>query len=90
MMYTRSKTFITLMTRVTNTTVSTGASSGTVIRRKICHSLAPSIRAASRASRGRVASPAPIRTMAKPVQIHRYAPMIAGVTSVGPSQETPS
>ncbi|MGX1245378.1 hypothetical protein RKD46_006482 [Streptomyces pseudovenezuelae] len=69
--------------------MSTGASSGTVIRRKICHSFAPSIRAASRASRGSVASPAPISTIANPVQIHRYAPMIAGVTSIGPSHDTP-
>ena len=59
------------------------------MRRKICHSLAPSIRAASSASRGRVESPAPISTIAKPVQIHTYAPMIAGVTRAGPSQETP-
>ena len=48
---TRSKIFRTLITSVTSTTPSTGASSGTVTRRKTCHSLAPSTRAASSTSR---------------------------------------
>ena len=38
---------------------STGASIGTVTRRKTCHSVAPSVRAASSTSRGIDASPAP-------------------------------
>ena len=54
---------------VMKTTLSTGASSGTVTRRKTCHSLAPSVRAASSTSRGIAASPAPITTIAKPAQI---------------------
>lgn len=74
---------------VTTTTTSTGASSGTVILRKTCHSLAPSMRAASISSRGTPARPAAMRTMAKPAHIHRYDPMMAGVTRVGPSQSTP-
>ena len=56
------------MTIVMRTTVSTGASSGTVMRRKTCHSLAPSVRAASSRSRGNAARPAAITTIAKPVQ----------------------
>ena len=66
---TRSKTFSTLMIIVMKTTLSTGARSGTVTRRKTCHSDAPSVRAASRTSRGIAARPAPITTIAKPAQI---------------------
>ena len=43
-----SKIFSTLMTMVTKTTVSTGASIGIVTRRNVCHSVAPSTCAASR------------------------------------------
>ena len=67
----RSKIFSTLMTSVTSTTTSTGRSSGTVIRRNTCHSVAPSIRAASSASRGSAARPAAISTIAKPAHTHR-------------------
>ena len=63
-----SKTFRTLISIVMKTTVSTGASSGTVTRRKTCHSLAPSVRAASSTSRGIAARPAAITTIAKPAQ----------------------
>ena len=41
-----------------------------MILRNTCHSFAPSIRAASSTSRGIEESPAPMRTRAKPVQIH--------------------
>ena len=61
-----SKTFRTLISIVMKTTLSTGASSGTVTRRKTCHSLAPSVRAASSMSRGIAASPAAITTIEKP------------------------
>ena len=54
----RSKSFSTPMICVTNTTVSTGASSGTVTRRKIWNSEPPSVRAASSTSRGIAARPA--------------------------------
>ena len=54
---------------VMKTTLRTGASSGTVTRRKTCHSVAPSVRAASSTSRGIAARPAAITTMAKPAQI---------------------
>ena len=57
------------MSMVMKTTVRTGARSGAVTRRNTCHSLAPSVRAASRTSRGIAASPATITTMAKPAQI---------------------
>ena len=77
------------MSIVMNTTVSTGASSGTVTRRKTCHSVAPSVRAASRTSRGMAASPAAITTIENPAQIQRYAMMMAGVISFSPSHETP-
>lgn len=70
MMKTRSKIFSTLIIRVTRTTASTGASSGTVTLRKTCHSFAPSTRAASSSSRGTLASPAAISTIAKPAHIH--------------------
>jgi hypothetical protein len=63
---TMSKSLSTLITSVTKTTTSTGASSGAVIRRKTCHSVAPSIRAASSASRGIAAMPAASRTIANP------------------------
>lgn len=69
MMKTRSKIFSTLIISVTMTTASTGASSGTVIRRKTCHSVAPSTRAASMSSRGTLASPAAISTIANPAHI---------------------
>src|SRR6266508_2528079 len=87
--YTRSKIFSTLIISVTKTTTSTGRTSGMVTRRNTCHSVAPSTRAASRASRGIAARPAAISTIAKPAQIQMYAPMIDGVTSVGPSQLIP-
>ncbi len=63
-----SKTLRTLISIVMKTTVSTGASSGTVTRRKTCHSVAPSVRAASSTSRGIAARPAAITTIAKPAQ----------------------
>ena len=65
---TMSNTFRTLISIVMKTTLSTGASSGTVTRRKTCHSVAPSVRAASSTSRGIAASPAAITTIAKPAQ----------------------
>ncbi len=68
---TMSKTFSTLISIVMNTTVRTGASSGTVTRRNTCHSLAPSVRAASSTSRGRAERPAAITTIANPAQIQR-------------------
>ena len=74
---------------VTKTTVSTGASSGIVIRRKTCHSLAPSVRAASSVSRGIEARPAAVITIAKPALNQMNANMIAGVISLSPSQLTP-
>src|SRR5690606_16997891 len=89
MMYTRSNTFSTLMVRVTSTTMRTGASSGIVTRRNTCHSVAPSTRAASSASRGIAASPAAISTIANPAHTHRYDTMIAGVISVSPSHSAP-
>ncbi len=46
-----SKILRTLMSMVTNTTTSTGRSIGTVTRRNVCHSDAPSICAASSTSR---------------------------------------
>src|SRR5262249_55951213 len=65
---TMSNTLSTLMSMVTKTTVRTGASSGTVTRRNTCHSPAPSVRAASRTSRGIAASPAAITTIENPAQ----------------------
>ena len=56
---------------VTKTTVSTGASSGTVIRRKTCHSEAPSVRAASSVSRGIAERPAAMITIANPADTQR-------------------
>ena len=64
-------------------------SNGTVTRRKTCDSVAPSVRAASRTSRGIAACPAAMTTIAKPAQIQMYAIMIAGVISFGPSHEIP-
>src|SRR4051794_11073476 len=84
---TRSNTLSTLMIIVMKTTLNTGASSGTVTRRKTCHSVPPSVRAASSTSRGIAASPAPITTMAKPAQIQMYAIRSDGVISFGPSHE---
>ena len=53
---------------VTKTTVRTGASSGTVIRRKTWNSVAPSVRAASSVSRGIAERPAAVITIAKPAE----------------------
>jgi hypothetical protein len=86
---TMSKIFITFMTMVTNTTPRTGPSRGNVTKRNVCHSFAPSTRAASSTSRGNAASPAPITTTANPAHIQQNAPMMAGVTKLGPSQSTP-
>ena len=61
-----SKTLSTLMIIVMNTTLSTGASSGMVTRRNTCHSVAPSVRAASSTSRGMAARPAAMTTIEKP------------------------
>ena len=63
-----SKTLSTFMSIVMKTTLRTGASSGTVTRRNTCHSVEPSVRAASSTSLGMAARPAPITTMAKPAQ----------------------
>jgi hypothetical protein len=65
---TMSNTLSTLISIVMKTTLRMGASSGTVTRRKTCHSLAPSVRAASSTSRGSEARPAAITTIAKPAQ----------------------
>src|SRR6185503_13577172 len=86
---TTSNTFKTLISIVMKTTVKTGASRGTVTRRKTCHSDAPSVRAASSVSRGIAASPAAITTIAKPAQTQRYAMISDGVISFGPSHDTP-
>ena len=64
-----SKTFSTPMICVMKTTPSTGESSGTVTRRKTCHSLAPSVRAASSTSRGMAARPAPMITIENPAAV---------------------
>ena len=56
---------------VTKTTVSTGARSGTVMRRNTWNSVAPSVRAASSVSRGIAARPAAMITMAKPADTQR-------------------
>ncbi len=85
----RSKSFSTPMICVTSTTVSTGARSGTVTRRNTCHSVPPSVRAASSTSRGMAASPAAMITIAKPACTHRKANMIEGVISFSPSQLKP-
>ena len=66
---TMSNTFRTLMIIVMKTTLRTGASRGTVTRRKTCHSVAPSVRAASSTSRDIAARPAAITTMENPAQI---------------------
>ena len=63
---TMSNTLRTLISIVMKTTERTGASIGTVMRRKTCHSVAPSVRAASSTSREIAARPAPITTIAKP------------------------
>ena len=63
-----SKIFRTLMIIVMNTTHSTGASIGTVTRLNTCHSVAPSVRAASSTSREIADSPAAMITIAKPAQ----------------------
>src|SRR4051794_35307378 len=65
---TMSNTFRTLMSMVMKTTESTGASIGTVTRRNTCHSVAPSVRAASSTSRDIADSPAAITTIEKPAQ----------------------
>ena len=65
---TMSNTFRTLISIVMKTTDRTGERSGTVTRRKTCHSLAPSVRAASSTSRGIAASPAAMTTIEKPAQ----------------------
>ena len=83
---TMSNTLSTLISIVMKTTLSTGASSGTVTRRKTCHSVAPSVRAASSVSLGIAASPATITTIAKRAETQREAIMIAGVISFEPSQ----
>ncbi len=54
------------MSMVMKTTDNTGASIGTVTRRKTCHSVAPSVRAASSTSREIADRPAAITTIAKP------------------------
>src|SRR5207253_7945872 len=86
---TMSKTLRTLMIIVTKTTLRTGASSGTVTRRNTCHSVPPSVRAASSTSRGIDDRPAAITTIEKPAQIQMYAMISAGVISLEPSQVVP-
>ena len=86
---TMSNTLKTLISIVMKTTLSTGQSCGTVTRWNTCHSVAPSVRAASSVSREIDASPAAITTIAKPAQIQTYANMIEGVISFSPSHEMP-
>ena len=71
------------------TTLSTGASRGTVTRRNTCHSVPPSVRPASSTSRGMAARPAAMTTIAKPAHTQMYATINAGVINFGPSQATP-
>ena len=57
------------MTIVVDTTARVGSSSGNMIRRKTCHSVAPSTRAASSSSALMPFSAAERMTIAKPVHI---------------------
>ena len=77
------------MISVTNTTISTGASSGTVTRRKTCHSVAPSVRAASSTSRGIGGEPGGDHHHREPCPDPDVGDHHRGVISFGPSQATP-
>ena len=61
-----------------------------VTRLNTCHSVAPSVRAASSRSRGIAARPAAITTIENPAQTQMYAIMIAGVIKLEPSHDTPA
>ena len=73
-----------VITIVVATTATAGRSSGNVIRRKTCSSLAPSTRAASISSGLMPLSAAERMTMQKPVQI-QTATMISAMVFVGAS-----
>src|SRR5579864_1597238 len=73
MTYTMSKALRAKITSVVPMTVRVGASSGTVMRKKTCISVAPSTRAASSNSGGMPFSAAEVMTMAKPVQTQTAA-----------------
>ena len=69
MTYTMSNALSAVMTIVVATTAIVGSSSGKTIRRKTCHSFAPSTRAASSSSTLMPLSAAEMMTMQKPVHI---------------------
>src|SRR5665213_399144 len=69
MTYTMSNAFNAVMITVVATTARVGVSSGKMIPRKTCHSLAPSTRAASSSSALIPLSAAEMITMQKPVHI---------------------
>ena len=65
-----SKALSAVMTIVVDTTTRVGTRSGNTMPRNTCHSVAPSIRAASISSGLIPLSAAEMMTMAKPVHIH--------------------
>ena len=72
-----SNTLITLMKSHTVTIEIGRLSIGSMMRRKMCHSSAPSTRAASMISVGMPLSAAESTTIANPVDAQTYAMMIA-------------
>src|SRR3954454_22057701 len=84
-----SNTLITLMKSQTVTIEIGRLSIGSMIRRKMFHSPAPSTRADKMISVGMPFSAAESNTIAKPVEAQTYAMMIAYLTVFDwPSQET--
>ncbi len=73
--YTMSKALSAVMIMVVETTATVGRSSGNVMPRNTCHSLAPSTRAASRSSALMPFSAADRMTMQNPVQTHAATTM---------------
>src|SRR5258708_26849230 len=89
MIYTRSNAFTTYITEVVTRTIVVGDNIGRMILQNRFHELAPSTKAASRTSPGRLLSAAEKTTIAKPVEVQMAVTISARLTrSWRPSHAT--
>ena len=78
-----SNAFTASIVRITAATTRNGATSGSVMKRKSCHSVAPSSRADSYGSVGSAASPPSTISITSGVQCQISTSTRLGMTSVG-------
>src|SRR3954471_558842 len=86
--YTWSKTCQVPIRPSVSTRNSVGRSCGSVTRRKRCHGVAPSMRAASSTDGGRFCSAAQNISMTPPVEVQTTSTMIEHIATLGPASQS--